>query len=103
VNQRCVGVLRNGQDDAIARLLRSSVVVAIVMIVVVMRGAGVLVGCGVSALMLGGAGKLLEEMMYPMWRRRDQEKAENRGGSESEAAPELRERASGVHRVSTLS
>jgi hypothetical protein len=86
-----VGVLRNGQDHAIIFLLRPSVVVGTVLTVAVVGGAGIVVGCGVSALMLGGAGQSLEEMMHPMGSGGDQEETKHGGGTQVEAALKLRD------------
>jgi hypothetical protein len=94
-----VGVLRNGQDHAIIFLLRPSVAIGIVMVMAVMGGAGVIVGCGVSALMFGGAGQSLEEMMHPMGSGGDQEETKRGGGAQMEAALKLRDWSSGFHRV----
>jgi hypothetical protein len=83
LHERCVGVLRGGQDDAITRLPRSLVVIPAVMIMVmmIMGYAGVLVCFGMNGVMLRRVGELLEKMMHPMGGGRDQKKTKRRSGT----------------------
>jgi len=71
-----VGVLGDGQYDAIALLRRLSVMM---IILAVLLAVGVLVRMDVSGMMLSRRGKLLEEMVYPMRRGRGEKKPQ-RGG-----------------------
>jgi hypothetical protein len=76
-----VGVLRDGQDDAIGFLPWPSFVIAVVMIITAMCAAGVFVSLGVSDMTLGRRWKFLEKMMHPMRRGRDQEETKRRSGA----------------------
>lgn len=81
-NERGVSVLCDGQDDAIVLLRRSLVVIAVVIIVAMTFAVGVLVGQGMSGMILSGCGKLLEEMMHPVRCGRSEKKPECGGGAE---------------------
>jgi hypothetical protein len=94
-----VGVLRNGQDDAIIFLLRPSVAVGIVMIMAVMGVADMVVIFRVSGVTRGRFWRSLEEMMHPMGSGGDQEETKRGGGAQMEAALKLRDGSSGFHRV----
>lgn len=85
LNNGSVGVLSNRQYDAIA-LLRCLPV--IMMIVTVLRAIGV--------IFLRG-GNLLEEMMDPMGRRKDQEEQKRDGCAQIETAPADRRLPSTFH------
>ena len=65
-----MGVLRYGQDDAIALLQRFPVMM---IIVIMLRAIDVL---------LGRSGNLLEEMVHPMRRGGDQKNPENSGNAQ---------------------
>jgi hypothetical protein len=83
-----VGVLRHGQDDAIALLRRFP----IVMISVVMLLAfGVLVSLAVGGVMPAYWGRLLREMMHPVRRGSGEKKPECGGDAQVQAALEFRE------------
>lgn len=83
-----MGVLRHGQDDAIALLRRFP----IMMISVVMLFAvGVLVSFAVGGVMPGCCGKLFEEMVHPMGRGCSEKKPECGGDTQVRAALEFRE------------
>ncbi|MGH7853341.1 MAG: hypothetical protein ACREP3_07855 [Candidatus Binatia bacterium] len=71
MNDRNVGVLRDGQDAAIVLLRRLSIML---ITVAMLRAVGVLVSLDVIGKMLCGRRKLLEEMVYPMRRRSDRKK-----------------------------
>lgn len=75
-----MGVLRHGQDDAIALLRRFP----IMMISVVMLLAAV-------GVMPGYCGRLLQEMMHPVRRGSGEKKPKRSGDAQVQAALEFRE------------
>lgn len=89
-----MSVLCDGQDDAIVLLRRPLVVI----IVAMTFAGGVLVGQGMSGMMLSGRGKLLEEMMHPVRRGRSEKNPERRNDAQVYAALESRDWSSAVHR-----
>jgi len=94
LNNGSVGVLSNGQYDAIA-LLRCLPV--IMMIVTVLRAIGVFVTLDASGVIFLRGGNLLEEMMDPMGRRKDQEEQKRDGCAQIETAPADRRLPSTFH------
>lgn len=86
-NGRSVGVLSNRQDRAIALLRRFLITTSIM----AMFGAiGMFMRLDASGVMLGGSGKLLENVVDAMRRRGDQEEQEREGCACIPPAPRAR-------------
>jgi hypothetical protein len=82
LNERCVSVLRDGQQDAIVLLRRMLAVMTVVITMAMLLACGVLGSISVGGMVLCRGGNLLEGMVHPMRRGGDQKKAERRGNAQ---------------------
>ena len=91
-----MGILCNGQDDAVV-LRRRSLVLMTVMVAIVLAAAMPL-SLNVGNMMLSG-GKLLEKMVHPMRCSCGDKKPKRDGEAQVQAASEFRDWLSGIHLV----
>ena len=96
-NHRSVGVLRDGQDEAVVLLRRALVLARVMIMVAIMLAAAMPLSLNLAD-MLESSGKLLKKMMHAMRRGGGAEKPKSDRDAEAQAASEFRNWSLGIHR-----